>query len=301
MMFHKEMMQLIIGYAFTGVIVFTAVLTVLSLVGWVKIVDSSQQKKLFSLLIVELVGIAVTFFAGFIRFDAAEVAKTIEISGKVEGVRIVSDRVMSSIGVQLQSSSFNDGANLAVARDMITDIIENTSKYFSKEQSVNDRVEIFADELTNQLSKTLKVTEQKGIEQGIAILGHEFAVFIREMPIARSDEYRDLLNNLATRLDEMNSIDDVAEFAELGKNFTSQFTEYVTEIENRAIQQSFESIASVIDKMRGMQVQVSPQQLDTLIGYMNDMRSFEEPQLLEEGANLFERLESFTIESEKLF
>jgi len=285
--FHKEMMQIITGYTAVGVFVATAIITLLSLVGKARFVNGSQQKVLFSLLIVEIAAISVSSFAGLMRFDTAEVAESIQDKGRVE----VTDR----LGVSVMRFTDED-----IVQDMLTDITENTSKYFSREQSVNDRIEIFSNELTNQLSKTLEVTEQKGIEQGIAILGHEFAVFIREIPIVHSGEFRDLLNNLATRLDEMNSIDDVAEFAEFGKNFTSQFTEYVTEIENRAIQQSFEAFYGVLENMVE-RLPERPEQIDTLTNYVNDMRSFEEPQFLERGTNLFERLESFTNESEKLF
>lgn len=219
MMFHKEMMQLIIGYAFTGATVFLAVITLLSLVGWVKFADSSQQKKLFTILIVAIVGISVSSFAGLMRFDAANVAKSIE---------------------------------------------------------------------------------DKGVDEGIAEVGHEFAELLREMPLDQFEELRVFVDNLAARLDEMDSINDVAEFADARKDLAIQFGEFVVRIEDKAIKDSFESANGALEEILQLQegLQVKPE-IDTLILYMNEMNSLEESTILE-GTTLRKRLDSFTNESEKL-
>jgi len=48
------MMMLVVGWTLVGGFVFTMIITCLSLVGWIKFADRSQQKKLFLVLIVEL-------------------------------------------------------------------------------------------------------------------------------------------------------------------------------------------------------------------------------------------------------
>ena len=70
---HIELIQLIVAYALAGALVFTLVITCLSLLGWVRFASPAQQNKLFYVLIVELVTVAVGFFGGLLRFDAAEV------------------------------------------------------------------------------------------------------------------------------------------------------------------------------------------------------------------------------------
>ncbi|WP_049629469.1 tetratricopeptide repeat protein [Cellvibrio sp. pealriver] len=72
-----SIIQLTIAYTFTAVIVFTAVITALSLIGKVRFADQSQQKTLFRVLIIELVAIGVGLFSGIIKFDANAVRKEI--------------------------------------------------------------------------------------------------------------------------------------------------------------------------------------------------------------------------------
>jgi hypothetical protein len=74
---HAQLIQLIVGYALAGALVFTVVVTCLSLVGWVKFADQAQQNKLFIVLIVELVVISVGFFGGLLKFDAKSVEQKI--------------------------------------------------------------------------------------------------------------------------------------------------------------------------------------------------------------------------------
>ena len=49
------MMMLVVGWTLVGGFVFTMIVTCLSLVGWIRFADKSQQKKLFLVLIAELV------------------------------------------------------------------------------------------------------------------------------------------------------------------------------------------------------------------------------------------------------
>ena len=49
---HASIIQLIVGYTLTGALVFSVIVTCLSLVGWIKFADQAQQNRLFIVLIV---------------------------------------------------------------------------------------------------------------------------------------------------------------------------------------------------------------------------------------------------------
>lgn len=74
---HIELIQLITAYTLVGAFVFTVVVTCLSLLGWVKFADASQQKKLFGTLVVQLVVVGVGFFSDFLKFDATRVQESV--------------------------------------------------------------------------------------------------------------------------------------------------------------------------------------------------------------------------------
>jgi hypothetical protein len=75
---HKKIIQLVIAYTLAGAVVFTVVVTCLSLVGWIRFADSAQQQKLFYILIVELATIAVGFFSDYLKFNPDRVQTQIE-------------------------------------------------------------------------------------------------------------------------------------------------------------------------------------------------------------------------------
>ena len=75
---HQQIISLAIAYTLAGAVVFTVIVTCLSLVGWIKLADSKQQNKLFYVLIVELIAISVTFFGGFLNFNPVQVQTRIE-------------------------------------------------------------------------------------------------------------------------------------------------------------------------------------------------------------------------------
>lgn len=79
---HRELIQLLVAYTLTGALIFTVIATCLSLVGWVKFVDAKQQNKLFYVLIVELVTVAVGFYSQTLLFDPAKVGKVIAVRGQ---------------------------------------------------------------------------------------------------------------------------------------------------------------------------------------------------------------------------
>ena len=86
-MIHREVIQLIVAYTFAAVIIYTAVITALSLTGVVKFRTENQQKTLFGVLIVELVVAAVAFFADFIKFDATPVSEKVALANSLPEIR----------------------------------------------------------------------------------------------------------------------------------------------------------------------------------------------------------------------
>jgi hypothetical protein len=98
---HAEIFKLVIGYTLVGALVFTVVATCLSLVGWVKFEHAAQQKKLFAVLIVELVGGSVSWFTGALRLDGGGVADEIAESGERSGEERERQRILGAALPQL--------------------------------------------------------------------------------------------------------------------------------------------------------------------------------------------------------
>jgi hypothetical protein len=74
----QEFIPFIIACTLAGAFVFTVIITCLSLVGWVKFADSSQQKKMFYILIVQLVSGCVAFFFGYLNPNPKPAIQKIE-------------------------------------------------------------------------------------------------------------------------------------------------------------------------------------------------------------------------------
>jgi hypothetical protein len=70
---HAAIIKLVIAYTLLGAFIFTVIITCLSLIGIVKFANPGQQRKLFAVLIVELVVICVGVFADFLQFSPKEV------------------------------------------------------------------------------------------------------------------------------------------------------------------------------------------------------------------------------------
>jgi len=75
---HAGIIKLIIAYTLVGAFVFTVIITCLSLVGWIRFADPTQQRKLFVALIVELVVICLGSFANLLKFDPKQVQKEVQ-------------------------------------------------------------------------------------------------------------------------------------------------------------------------------------------------------------------------------
>jgi hypothetical protein len=79
------MMMLVVGWTLVGGFVFTVIVTCLSLVGWIRFADKSQQKKLFLVLIVELVLGVGAKALGKVTLNATGVENAIADEGKKAG------------------------------------------------------------------------------------------------------------------------------------------------------------------------------------------------------------------------
>ena len=65
------LIQFAVAWTLVGAFIFTVAATCGSLIGWVKFADPSQQKKLVSVLCVELMTVGVTFFGGILNYSPA--------------------------------------------------------------------------------------------------------------------------------------------------------------------------------------------------------------------------------------
>ena len=83
---HTQIMELIIGYTLVGAFVFTVIVTIFSMLGWVKFADKAQQQKLFSILVVELVIGILGFFFSFLNYSPGSVETGIKEKAKAETV-----------------------------------------------------------------------------------------------------------------------------------------------------------------------------------------------------------------------
>ncbi len=116
-----ELMQLVVGWTLVGAFVFTVIITSLSLVGWVRFADKSQQKRLFHALVIEMVlglGSGVT---GASRFNPGPVGDGLRADGANEAVTEILEDMLSPAadgvprGTKEQAESLVD--RLRVDRD----------------------------------------------------------------------------------------------------------------------------------------------------------------------------------------
>jgi len=79
-------MALVVGWALVGAFVFTLVITCLSLVGWVKFTTPSQQKKLFTVIILEMVVVFGGSLVGVVRLNPVPVREALKTQGANEEI-----------------------------------------------------------------------------------------------------------------------------------------------------------------------------------------------------------------------
>jgi hypothetical protein len=81
--FGVSVMQLVIGWTCVGVFICTAVIAILSTIGWVN-VDVDFKKQLQKVLIIEIVIICVGVFSGLVKIDPKPVDQQLEAGQKAE-------------------------------------------------------------------------------------------------------------------------------------------------------------------------------------------------------------------------
>jgi hypothetical protein len=96
-------MSVAIGWTIVGGFVFTMIVTCLSMVGWVRFADRSQQKRLFTLLIVEVVVGAAAPALG-VRYDAIGAGEEQQAAGREVGERYGSDSAFLLVADELLKS-----------------------------------------------------------------------------------------------------------------------------------------------------------------------------------------------------
>jgi len=90
------LMKMVVGWTLVGGFVFTMVVTCLSLVGWVKFANPSQQKQLFAALVLELaVGVGGAAL-DMLRFDVADVGREVRGSSKLAGATELGRHLMKA-------------------------------------------------------------------------------------------------------------------------------------------------------------------------------------------------------------
>ncbi len=94
---NNEIIQLVISFAFAGALVFTIIITCLSLVGWIKFADKKQQSKLFHTLIIELVIIGLGYFSGVLNINPHETENYIVEKTIKEGVVFLNKRHLQTV------------------------------------------------------------------------------------------------------------------------------------------------------------------------------------------------------------
>jgi chromosome segregation ATPase len=88
---HADIIKLIIGYTLTGAFVFTVIITCLSLIGIVKFADPAQQRRLFGVLVVELVVGCVGIYFGFLNVDPKKVQEQVQ-KPLVQQIKVVTEQ-----------------------------------------------------------------------------------------------------------------------------------------------------------------------------------------------------------------
>ncbi len=119
------LIQLIIAYTLTGVFVFTALITSLSMIGIVKFAQKAQQKTLFKVLIVEVVIVAVGFFGQVLTFNPQKVQKNI-VANELKSRKQIFEEKLSAAKQQYSSD------NLHKAYSMVNDLFRSNEleEYF---------------------------------------------------------------------------------------------------------------------------------------------------------------------------
>ena len=160
---HAQVIQLIIAYTLVGAFVFTVIVTLLSMVGWIKFADKSQQTKLFSILIVELIIGVLGFFFNFLNYSPSGVQEQIQEEIRNDSaletlssyVQILTDSVKTQIppdysvlDAEFALLKFPADSEIATEHKAILDIFSTAKdispeEIFMTDENTRHRIETF--------------------------------------------------------------------------------------------------------------------------------------------------------------
>ena len=160
---HTQIIELIIAYTLVGAFVFTVIVTLLSMVGWIKFADKAQQTKLFSILIVELIIGMLGFFFNFLQYNPSGVQEQIQDEVRNESsmktlssyVQVLSDSFKSQtppdysvLEAEIATLKFPADSEIEKERGAILDIFVNAKdrspeEIFMTEEQIRHRIEAF--------------------------------------------------------------------------------------------------------------------------------------------------------------
>ncbi len=122
---HQEIIKLIISYTLVGAFVFTVLITLASLVGWVRFQDHKQQKKLFNVLIVQLIIGCVAFFMDYLSLNPQKTFEAVE-------AEVSTIRILDAANTKAMSTKSDSEIRLSAMFDSIDDSIDAANREVNK-------------------------------------------------------------------------------------------------------------------------------------------------------------------------
>lgn len=114
------LIRLVIAWSCVGVFIATAIVTLLALVKVIELADKKYLDRLFTVLILEVVGIAVGVFAGFVQLPA-----TVEREVEAVGARTLAARIRPDVETITANASRDLGDPAAVSAAKIERILDD--------------------------------------------------------------------------------------------------------------------------------------------------------------------------------
>jgi hypothetical protein len=117
------LIRLVIAWTCIGIFIATAIVTLLALVKVIELAEKKYLDRLFTVLILEVVGIGVGVFAGFVQLPA-----TVEKEVQAAGARTLATRIRPDIETITAQASRDLGDPAAVAAAKIERVLKEAIK-----------------------------------------------------------------------------------------------------------------------------------------------------------------------------
>ncbi|MEI6882661.1 MAG: hypothetical protein WCK82_15175, partial [Bacteroidota bacterium] len=127
---HRSIIQLAVAYVLLGVFVFSAVVTCLAWIGKVKIGDAKLQKRLSTVLIVELAVGCVAFFLGFIKFNPKTVQREVIRDEFAERRKLFEQKLREAKTVFTKGEHAIDNGKIEDGKKLFTEAYEATTNLY---------------------------------------------------------------------------------------------------------------------------------------------------------------------------